>query len=75
MVAYADYLLFYITEPLTVLPSLLQELKRYGNLSKFKVNLQKSKALNISLSDSSIASLHPFFPVQMGCPLDLIPGN
>lgn len=62
--AYADDLLFYITEPLISLPSLLQELKRYGALSKFKVNLQKSEALNVSLSESTVARLRPFFPFK-----------
>lgn len=62
--AYADDLLFYITEPLTSLPSLLQELKRYGTLSNFKVNLQKSEALSVSLSDATISNLRPFFPFK-----------
>lgn len=36
--AYADDLLFYKTEPLISLPSLLRELKQFGSLSNFKVN-------------------------------------
>lgn len=62
--AYADDLLFYITEPLTSLPSLLQELKCYSRLFNFKVYLQKSEALNISLSDATRASLRPYFPFK-----------
>lgn len=67
--AYADDLLFFITKPITSLPLLLQELKRYGNLSNFKVNLQKSEALNISIPDNTLSGLRPFFPFLNGPPV------
>lgn len=46
--AYADDLLLFITNPITTLPNLLQELRNYRELSnlKFKLNFQKSKALS-----------------------------
>lgn len=50
--AYADYLLFFISNPLLTLPSLLREVQLYGNVSNYKLNLNKSEALNITLSDS-----------------------
>lgn len=48
---------FYITEPLTSLPSLLLELENDGALTNFKVNLQKSEALNVSLPDYTLTGL------------------
>lgn len=40
--------LFYISEPLVSLPVLLSAVREYGDLSNFKVNLQKSEVLNDS---------------------------
>lgn len=39
MSEYADDLLLYITNPLVTLPNLIQEFKRFGEVSNFKVNL------------------------------------
>lgn len=50
--AFADELLFFVTNPLVSIPNLLAELKNYGALSVFKVNYQKSEALNVSMTAS-----------------------
>lgn len=47
--AYANDLLFYITQPMTSLPSLMQEFQNYNSLSNYSINLHKSEVLNISL--------------------------
>lgn len=60
--ACADDLFFYITDLLTSSPSLLKELHTYGGISNFKVNLQKSVAFNISISDSMLSIPYLNFP-------------
>lgn len=60
--AYANDLLFCIADTLTSLPSFL--MKQYVSLSNFKVNLQKSEALNVSLPVMVVASLRRHFPFK-----------
>lgn len=62
--AYADDLLFYVSDPLVSLPVLLSEIHAYGVLSDFKIKLQKSESLNITLPSRSIAHLSSNFPFQ-----------
>lgn len=63
---YADDLLVYIQQPHTFLPSLMQELRRFGDLSNFKLNMSKTEALNISLTPSTLTQLRTNFPFQWG---------
>lgn len=55
--AFADNLIFFLTDPLTPLPNLLKALQAYGTLSHFKINFGKSSALNISADLDAIWSL------------------
>lgn len=61
MSIYADDLLLYITNPLVTLPNLIQEFRRFGEVSNFKVNFNKSEALSISLSTNTVELLRKIF--------------
>lgn len=52
--AFVDDILFFITSPETTLPNLLSEFNRYTALSNFKINIQKSELLNITLSPARV---------------------
>lgn len=58
---YVDDVLFYNTNPETTLPSLLTELRAYGALSNYKVNMTKSEALNINLPVRRVAAIGSAF--------------
>lgn len=47
--AYADDLLFFLTQPLTSIPQLLTKFSLYGYVSNMKINYTKSEALNVSV--------------------------
>lgn len=53
--AYADDLLFFLSNLLFALPNLLSELKTYKALSFLRINYHKSGALNISMPASLTA--------------------
>lgn len=58
---YADNLLLYITNPVVTIPNLIQEFNRFGAMSNFKVNYDKSEALNITLSNKTLDLLQRNF--------------
>lgn len=60
--AYADDVLFHLTNPLVSLPVLMRELKNFGTLSNFKINYNKSEILPVNLSSSMTKSLKAAFP-------------
>lgn len=62
--AFADNLLFFVTNPLVSIPNLMTELKKYEALSFFKVNYQKSEALNVSMPASLDTLLRADFPFK-----------
>lgn len=47
LAAYADDLIFYVTSPVISLPSLMAELREYGEVSHYKVNYGKSETMGI----------------------------
>lgn len=48
--AYADDVLFHLSDPLHSLPSLMSKLTFLGSLSNFKINFTKSEILSICLA-------------------------
>lgn len=64
MSVYADDLLLYITNPVVTIPNLIQDFIRYGILSNFKVNYDKSEVLNIG----GVACAHT--KIELGAPSD-----
>lgn len=61
---YADDLLLYVTQPHITIPSILAEIERFGSFSNYKLNITKTEALNLSLSQSILASLKTNFSFQ-----------
>lgn len=59
--AFADDLLFFITNPTVTLPNLMLEFERFHALSNFKINYGKSEALNVSYTSSLVESLQGAF--------------
>lgn len=62
--AYADDLLFFLTEPHISVPSLMHEFARYGYICNLKINYSKSKALNIILSESNLRCVQSNSPFR-----------
>uniref|UniRef100_A0A8C5PD18 Reverse transcriptase domain-containing protein n=1 Tax=Leptobrachium leishanense TaxID=445787 RepID=A0A8C5PD18_9ANUR len=53
--AYADDLLFFVTEPQISLPAILQELTDYGTRAGLTINARKSEMLDVSLTNLQAA--------------------
>lgn len=64
MVAFADDLIFFLTDPLVSFPKLLQYLHEYGTLSFFQINLSKSSVLNIMVDSAMTLSLRSSFSLR-----------
>ncbi|KAM9312112.1 complement C3-like [Gastrophryne carolinensis] len=62
--AYADDLLFFISSPAIGLPVLMKEFETFGNLSNFKINFDKSEALNVGLPDAVMSPIRSSFPFR-----------
>lgn len=62
--AFADDLIFFLTEPLTSLANLLRSLQEYGTLSSFQINLTKSSILNITVGKKIVQRLRSAFPLR-----------
>lgn len=52
--AYADDLLFFLTQPHVSIPNLLQAFNVYGYISSLKINFAKSEAMNLTLSPNTL---------------------
>lgn len=51
--AYADDMLYTLTNLIVSLPNLIQEMEIYGSLSNFKINFSKSKAMGVATLQNS----------------------
>lgn len=59
---FADDVLVFLTSPLLSAPNLIEILTKFGKISGLKINQQKSKALNISLSPDLQKQLQDSLP-------------
>lgn len=55
--AYADDMMFSLTNPIVSLPNLLQEMETYGSLSDFKIKVSKSDAMGVGISKDILRTL------------------
>ena len=60
---YADDLLLYVSDPLSSVPSILNILAQFGNLSGYKINFEKSEMFPLNQSATSIPPSH--FPFRI----------
>uniref|UniRef100_A0A8C5MZK2 Reverse transcriptase domain-containing protein n=1 Tax=Leptobrachium leishanense TaxID=445787 RepID=A0A8C5MZK2_9ANUR len=60
--AYADDMLFFLTDAPNSLPAVVAAFKQYGRLAGMKINMTKSEILNISLPAGKAAGLAAAFP-------------
>ena len=63
LAAFADDVLFYLTEPKTSIPNLLSLCYEYGEISNFKLNITKTKIMSINVSkieEKSLKENHRF---------------
>uniref|UniRef100_A0A8C5Q4M0 Reverse transcriptase domain-containing protein n=1 Tax=Leptobrachium leishanense TaxID=445787 RepID=A0A8C5Q4M0_9ANUR len=61
--AYADDMLFYVTNPLASLPEIVEEFSVYSKLSNLKLNLEKSEILSLNIpgkTERALQRKHPF---------------
>lgn len=62
--AYADDLLFFITNPHISLPSLMNEFSPFGYVSNLKINYSKSEAMNISIPTKTLKTIKSNCPFK-----------
>lgn len=65
--AYADYVLFYVTDPLISLPNIMSELRRFYSLSNFKINYSKSEILPLNIPPTMRSQLQASFSFTWCC--------
>lgn len=62
--AYADGLLFSLTQPIISMSALLAEFETYGRLSNLRINFQKLVAISIVTPPPTVSLLQTDFPFQ-----------
>uniref|UniRef100_A0A8C5M0T2 Reverse transcriptase domain-containing protein n=1 Tax=Leptobrachium leishanense TaxID=445787 RepID=A0A8C5M0T2_9ANUR len=68
--AYADDLLFFLTNVDSSLPAVMSELDSYGSVASLKINHDKSEFLGVSLADTTLESVRTNYPFRH-CPTSL----
>lgn len=64
ILAYADDMLFSLTNPVVSLPNLLKQFDIYGTLSNLKINFTKSEAMEIALPSRTFTTLQSSFRLR-----------
>lgn len=62
--AYADDMMFSLSNPVISLPNLIKEFSTYGALSYLKINLAKSEAMSIEIPLTQLRSLQSSFKLK-----------
>lgn len=62
LAAYADDILLFLTDPITTIPNLLADFEFFETLSNLRINFEKSKALNITLTSDTVNLCKLNFP-------------
>uniref|UniRef100_A0A8C5MJN7 Reverse transcriptase domain-containing protein n=1 Tax=Leptobrachium leishanense TaxID=445787 RepID=A0A8C5MJN7_9ANUR len=62
--AYADDLMFMVTKPSITIPEISTQLTRFGSLSGFHVNTDKSEILNITLTNLQCTQIRDLTPYR-----------
>uniref|UniRef100_A0A8C5WKY5 Reverse transcriptase domain-containing protein n=1 Tax=Leptobrachium leishanense TaxID=445787 RepID=A0A8C5WKY5_9ANUR len=62
--AYADDLLFFVSNPLISLPNILAVFEEYRKLANLKINFSKSSILNISVPSHRVVSMRHTLPFR-----------
>ena len=62
--AYADDLMFSLTNPSVSLPTLLMEFERYGAHSNLRINYAKSEAMGVGIPHTQLAHLQARFKLK-----------
>lgn len=70
--AYADDLLFFLTDIHISLPTLMKEFSHFGYISNLKINYSKSEAMNISIPKTPSGTLKLTAPLSGRPPLSSI---
>ena len=55
--AFADGMLFSLTNPVVSLPNLIREFETYGQLSNLRINLNKSEAMGVGVPIEKLQTL------------------
>lgn len=59
--AYADDMMFTLTNPVVSVPNLLQEFRTYGNFSNMKINFNKSVAMGLGIHPRTLTTIKDSF--------------
>lgn len=62
--AYADDLMFSLTNPTISLPNLLREFETYGKLSNLRINFSKSEAMGVGIPQPQLTHLQASFNLK-----------
>ncbi|CAH2252889.1 Hypothetical predicted protein [Pelobates cultripes] len=63
--AYADDILFFLEQPRTSIPNLLEAFRKYNLVSNLKLNLSKSEAMPVTRAPKHLHKLLSQFPFKL----------